>query len=371
MVEPRVTSAAMSWQRWSFPTPLNSDSTTVSGVSQLSIPFSTSFTPIRNWQVDVSGALARGSVTTTSAAGTEQTLSLTGATDVRIRATGRVAGDQLWLTLGVGLPTGRVELSEQETAALYVIGAPALRMTTPVLGSGTGMTAGVVYTPVIGRWAVGLGLSYERRATYTPLEATLAGGDAVELDPADVLHLSLGLDRIIGQGRVSILFVADRYGTDLINLRAASDDALPGTSYRLGPTLALQVQYELASATFRQLRLFASPRYRASFQDGSGVTVGGSSGAMIDAGASATLGRATGLGLVITVDGAFDTGLAVDETLATARMSGAGLSLGLEVLARRLALRPYVRGSLHRIDPGTGNVTAQGLGAGIVLRIDW
>ncbi|MGH7466581.1 MAG: hypothetical protein ACRENP_01200 [Longimicrobiales bacterium] len=373
LVGPRVVSAAVSWQRWSFPTPIASDSLQVTGVDQLSIPFSASFTPLRNWQLDLSGAFASGTVSARSSAGASSALLLTGATDMRIRATGRVVGEQLWLTLGVGLPTGRVGLSDEETAALQVISAPALRMTTPVLGSGTGLTVGGVFTPVIGRWAVGLGLSYERRATYSPLEASLAGGGSVatELDPADVVHLSLGLDRIVGQGRISVLLVADRYGTDIVTLQSPTGTAAAGTSYQLGPTLFAHWQYEVATPALRQFRLFVSQRYRASFQDASGLSVAGSSGTAIDAGASATIGRARGVGVAVALDGAYDTGLAVDETVATARMSGAALSLGLDILVRRLVIRPYVRGSFHRIDPGMGVVNARGMAGGIALRAEW
>ncbi|MGH7461645.1 MAG: hypothetical protein ACREMA_11555, partial [Longimicrobiales bacterium] len=186
-----------------------------------------------------------------------------------------------------------------------------------------------------------------------------------------VVHLSLGLDRIVGQGRLSILFVADRYGTDIVNLRPTTGAAPERSSYRLGPTLFAHWQYEAATPALRQFRLFASQRYRASFQDASGQSVAGSSGIVFDGGISAIIGRARGLGVAVTLDGAYDAGLAVDETIATASMSGAALSLGIDILVARLAITPYVRAALQRIEPGAGAVTARGVTGGITMRAEW
>ena len=306
LVEPRSISTSPSYELWSFPTPFGADdSLSVTSVRQLSLPLAASFTPVRDWRIDVSTAYTQGSLDASGEGGTTRSLSLDGLTDTKIRAVGRLLGERLWLTLGLNLPTGHDGLTDEEAAAVRIIGAPALRMTTPVLGSGTGIIVGPVYTAVLGRWAVGLGASFEMRGSYSPLEANLSGGGGTvaDLDPAEAVHVSLGFDRIVGQGRMSFLFAGDRYGTDLVTLQQAEGQSEATTSYRLGPTFGAFWQYRVATPGARELRLWTNGRYRSEFSGAAGRKVEGSSGTTVDVGVSAIVGRAGTLGLVLGLVG--------------------------------------------------------------------
>jgi hypothetical protein len=306
------------------------------------------------------------------AGGGVRRLSLDGLTDAKVRVLGRLVPDRLWLTFGVSLPTGTVGLTDDEFAAIRTLGAPALRMTTPVLGGGTGFIAGAVFTTTVGPWAVGLGASYELRASYTPLDASLAGGGGsiADLDPAGAMHLSLGFDRVVGQGRMSLLFSGDRYGTDLVTTRVGTGAATQ-SRYRLGPSVAVQWNYVLATPAVREIRLAVSDHFRFEFSDAAGDRVAGSRGNTLDLGVSVIVGRAGSMGLVLGIDGAFDSGLDLDNTVATAAITSAALTAGLDLPVGRVALRPFVRGTVGRLDLGPETTGATGVGGGVLLRTEW
>lgn len=88
------------------------------------------------------------------------------------------------------------------------------------------------------------------------------------------------------------------------------------------------------------------------FSDAFGAEADGSSGSMTDAGVSVTFGSPTGTGIIAAVRGVFDTGLEVDETVATAAMTAGSLMAGLDLRTGRFALQPFERGTLGRLDPG-------------------
>jgi hypothetical protein len=333
-----------------------------------------SFSPFRNWRIDLSGAYSLGTVQVKGAASqSERSLSLDGPTDAKIRTIGRLLSDRLWLTFGINLPTGHTGLSEDEAAAIRVVGAPALRMRTPVLGSGAGITAGTVYTGVIGPWAVGLGVAYEFRSTYTPLQGTVADaiGTVVDLTPAGVVHVSAAFDRLVGNGRMSILAVGDSYGTDDVTVRSQSGTPEIETQYRLGPTFRLSWDYELATGRLRTFRLSAAARYRSKFEDGSGAEVPGSGGTSLDVGAEAVLGQPGSIGLYLGLSGAFDSGADFDNSLATASMAEGTFTLGFEFTTARHSIRPFLAGSLGTFDTGPGSTGGLGMAAGCTLRTIW
>ena len=106
------------FQRWTFADPIVQDSGRVSSVSQIALPFNLRFPIGGRWTGDVSGAVARSTVDVGSSE-----WELGGLSDVRVRAIGRLKGENLLLTLGANLPTGQVGLDAEEFSALQVVGA--------------------------------------------------------------------------------------------------------------------------------------------------------------------------------------------------------------------------------------------------------
>lgn len=361
---------APSYRRWSFIDPITVDSLSVKRADQFTLPISISVSPLRNVTLDVSAAYARSTISY-SAPGSLPQLELSGFTDAKIRAAARLLGDRLWLTLGTNVPTGKDRLGGDEATVIRAIGSPVLRMRTPALGNGTGITGGFVYTGVVGRWAVGLGASYEIRGSYTPLEAALAGSTTLsDLDPAEAVHFSLGFDRILGQGRMSFLFVGDRYGTDAITLRSGTGPGARAT-YQLGPTFGAHWSYAFATPGLRQVFFRASDRYRTRFKAGDRGTIAGSSGNSADVGFGLTSGRPGSVGLVVGLDGVFDSGLTVDNTLATAAMNSGTGTLGLEIPLGRLIVRPFGQLTYGKLDLGPASTTARAVSAGLTITTTW
>jgi hypothetical protein len=357
------------FQYWSFGDALSQDTVRVASASQLAIPLAASTSLGRRWSLDLSTAFATGSVKLESGAGASgaDKLTLSGLTDVKVRLVGRPAGDNAIVTLGINAPTGLTKLDPEQTGAIRVLGAPALRFTAPSFGSGFGATAGAVVTRQTAGWAWAFGASYELRSSYTPIEATISGvRSPTDLDPGDAIHLSIGADRLLGQHRMSFMLNSDLFGDDKISLgpvAGAGDD-----TYKLGPAFTATWQLEVGSARFRDLVIYAVDRYRSKFTGVNGEKVEGSSGNVIDFGIGGTLGRPDALGYVMRLDGRYDGGLEVDNSITTAAMVAGGATLGLAIpVGRTSAVQPFVRAQFGQIDTGPENTSALGWALGLTI----
>ncbi len=373
LIDPGRVSLSPSALQWTFSEPLAVDTLHVAEASQLSAPIAVSFTPLRDWRVEFTGAYTLGRVIARDpATGEDYSLVLHGLTDARLRTVGRLIRDRFWLTAGVNVPAGRTGLDSDQTAAIRVLGAPALRMPTPALGSGAGFIVGPVVTARWAGWAVGLGASFELRSAYTPVEATLgaAQNTVVDLDPGEAIHVSLGLDRIVGQGKLSVVFAADRYTQDRITVTTGGGPTVEA-AYRLGPTVEARGQYRVTTPALRDFRIDARVRRRSEFFDGSGSRVRGSGGSYVDLGVAAAFGAAGSTSVV--VEGVFsrDSGIGVDDTLATAAMTGASVLVGVEVPFGRVRLVPHVRAGAASIDTGPETASGRLLGVGLTVRSSW
>jgi len=361
--------AGARWESWHFASPLASDSLHVDRVSQLSLPLGVVVPLGERWTFDVSGAYAIGRVQLTDSAGDNgRTLELDGPTDVKMRLVGRLIGDALILTLGLNAPTGLTRLGNDEVQALRLLGAPPLRIPSPTLGSGLGATAGLVVAHQFGEWALATGATYETRATYTPIDAAVAGlSSTTELDPSDAVHLSLGADRLFGEHRLSFLTIYDVYGKDRLTLTQPGGGSAITGHYQLGPTISTMALLELGIPGMREMSIAVIDRYRTSYRGRDGLTVSGSSGNQLDVRLRAHFGEPRRLGWWIGGDARFDTGLDVDNSLATAAMSAGGGSLGLSIPLGAVDLEPAIRASIGSIDTGASSATATGLGFSISL----
>ena len=356
------------WASWRFADPVPLDTERIERVSQFSIPLGVVIPLGERWTFDVTGAYAIGEVQLTDTGGARsRTLDLRGATDVKLRLVGHLARDRILLNLGLNAPTGLASLGGEELAALRIVGAPPLRMPSPSMGNGLGGTAGLVLAQRAGAWALAAGASYEMRAQYTPIDAVLAGiSSTTDLDPGDAVHLSLGADRLIGPHRLSLLANYDRYGKDAISLTGAGNVAIGGP-YQLGPAYSGLMLLELGVPGMQELSLAIVDRYRSDYRGLDGRRVDGSHGNSLDARLQARFGSPRRFGWWFGVDGHLDSGLDVDQSLATAAMSAVGGSLGLSLPLGAVALEPSVRGSVGTLDTGVHSTRATGAGVSLTL----
>ncbi|MCU0635192.1 MAG: hypothetical protein MUE41_09995 [Gemmatimonadaceae bacterium] len=334
----------------------------VRSVSQLSVPVRLHGTLGSRWSLDVSTAFARSEITGTRGT-TDVSRELTGLADIRVRAAGSLVRDRVLLTVGATIPTGRTELDGPELAVARAVGSPALGMTVPVLGLGGGANVGLVLAQPVadGRWALAGGVSYEYRASFSPV-AVGTGLLAPDFSPSGVVRVSGGLDGLVGEHAMTLNVGADLFAND----RLAFGTTTAVTS-RLGPVLSLDWELRPATTRFRDVALFVSDRFRTSFTRG-GATVDGSAGNYLDAGGRIGFPFGPRATLLVTASARVQTGLDFEATLPTA-----AARLGL-VEARYawssadgLALSPFVRVQAGTIEQGTQSTSATGVSLGLSL----
>src|SRR5215204_3173793 len=115
------------YEAWSFseavaqPTATGSEDVLVDHVSQFSFPLTVTIPLSERWTLDVASAYASGKVVlsgTDPELGTSE-YQLSGVTDTRLRATGRLSSN-ISLSLGLNLPTGKTSFDAEELSAFRV-----------------------------------------------------------------------------------------------------------------------------------------------------------------------------------------------------------------------------------------------------------
>lgn len=357
------------YETWSLgdgllqPSPSGSDSVLVERVSQFSIPIAVVVPLGERWTFDVAGAYAAGRVRLAGAdpsLGTDE-YDLDGLTDLRIRATGRLA-EGLLLTLGFNAPTGNRDLSAEEFSALRVLAAPVFGLRVPTLGTAVGGTAGLVLARPIGDWGWAFGASYELRGTYAPgVVLGIPTADPADFSPGDAVRISLGGDGLVGPHGMTVGLSGDFY---------TEDELVQGTTpmaTQLGPIFTFDWQFRVAAPRFRELTFYAVDRYRTKYER-EDASIPRSSGNYLDAGVRAVLplGRRTsfltGLGF------RHQTGLDSDDTISAASLVSGGLTLGLrQDLGGGYALEPFVRGQIGEMESAGRSADATAIGGGVTL----
>jgi hypothetical protein len=365
------------YESWSFsdgiaqPTTSGAGEVLIDHASQFSIPLAVRVPLGENWTFDLSSAYSTGRVVLT---GTDPELNtseyrLSGITDTRLRATGRLT-PSISLTLGLNVPTGKTSLDAEEFSAFRVLAAPPLSFQIARLGNGFSGTAGVVLSRQLGEaWAGALGVSYQMRGSYDP-GVLIAALSSPDYSPGDALRISLGLDGLLGENGMTFGLSADLYpNDDRISSTTLGSDFL---TTQLGPVLTLDWQFRMARSGFRELTLYAVDRYRTNYRIGSSVTgdesVDQSSGNYLDAGVRSIISAGVGTGVLAVVNFRHQTGLEVDNTMATAGMVSGALTLGVvRDLGRNYSVQPFVRGQVGRISSAGESSTGAGLGVGVTL----
>ncbi|MEP6834435.1 MAG: hypothetical protein ABJB74_13650 [Gemmatimonas sp.] len=357
------------YQSWSFTKPIPLDSLTIKGASQISVPFSVQLPLHAKWTGSITGAVASSHVDAESATGSVSR-SFTGLSDIRLRANGRLRGDGLQVTVGLNLPTGAVELSPEQNDVLRVVAAPALNAQVPIAGSGFGGTVGVILARQISGWAWALGAGVEKRGSYAPLDAQIAGLDSrTELNPGGAAHISLGSDGLVGQHRLSLGLVTDIFGKDQVEL-VSNDKSIRTEEFQLGPTMSAAAQLLVDNPRIRNLTLRLNDRFRSGFKNGAGEQVEGSSGNYLELGASGLIGPAGRTSLLVGADVRQHSGLSVDKGLIGALLTDVGLTAGLSIPTSTLEWRPTLHlsgGSIKTAYVTTG-MTTLSIGLTVIAR---
>lgn len=379
LVGSRVLAAAATIEGVSFgsdgymqPGTLGGDSISLKSIQQYSVPISLVLPLGSQWTVDLQSAFVQSRLTWAeagSSATENHETSLSGMTDVRLRATGRLLDDAVVLTAGVNLPTGQSELDGNGMTVLRATAAPALALGVPPVGAGPAATLGMVYAREWLGWAVAVGASYETRGKYQPVAAMAAGLPSLDFKPGNVIRGSLGLDRLIGAHRLSITAAADVYGNDKLESESSGySDSF--ASVQLGPIITTDLQLQLAIPQFREFVVWGVNRYRSRYEQNS-IGVEGTNGNYFDAGVRTTSALSANTDVLVTADMRMHSGLASSQGLATSGVTAFGATAGLVRRSGGLSFQPYLRaqtGTLRPRESGTAaNTSFTGFSAGLVI----
>jgi len=323
------------------------DSSRITGVRQASMPVTTAVTFNSGWRLDLTALYASSTVTYGDAgnANDRRTATLSGVSDVRIRATGAVLRERLVVTAGINVPTGRTSLTNGEFAVLRIMAAPSLGLGSTPVGAGASGTMGLVVPRRVGAWSTAVGGSYEYRGRYQPVAALLAGAPSVDFQPGGVFRASVTGDRTVGAHRLSIAMAADVFAEDELRTPVATGGtsaAAARTVVRLGPVYSADVQMLLSVPRLRQFMGYTSYRWRAPFSR-NGQSVRNSSGQYLDGGVRAAMAIGPQRDLVLGADARLHAGLGVDEGLPTSGVASGSVSAGVELRRGLLSIQPYLR----------------------------
>ncbi len=175
--------------------------------TEIAVPIGAIWTLSPRLSLDVGASYAR--VTRASDDTAARRTTVAGFTDTQVRAVLQLVPDVVVLTVAGNLPTGRAKLSADELVAAGVVASELIPFQVQSFSTGPNVTTGVaVAVPILG-WAVGLGGSYRIASAYSPLAAV----DST-YKPGAELRLRAGLDRIVGEGRVSLGFTYSTFADD-------------------------------------------------------------------------------------------------------------------------------------------------------------
>ncbi len=176
-------------------------------ISEFSVPVVAFFPLKRNLGVSLHVSQANA-----SADGFE---SLSGLTDVQLAASyfRRVGEGSVVLNLGLNLPSGKQDLTDEEFNTLLLVSRNVFDFRVPGFGRGLGIAPSITWAqPLSERFVVGVGVSFQYRASFDPVEG-LAGS----FDPGEEVLLTGGFNARVGAGAslsgdVSVTL----YGTDTL-----------------------------------------------------------------------------------------------------------------------------------------------------------
>ena len=186
-------------------------------VTQLSVPLAFILPLSERFSLDLSASYADSRV---SANGLESS-KITGLTDTQLRMNYAVGENRGVITLGLNIPTGMYKVPDAQQEAAGQIGSDFLLYPVSSMGSGAAATGGVALAWMVGEWNVGFGGSYRYSS---PFDAFQVQTNVLRFEPGSETRLRLGLDRAVGDGRLSI------GGT----YSAFTDDKVDSTSFATG-----------------------------------------------------------------------------------------------------------------------------------------
>ena len=190
-------------------------------ISQVAIPIGVAIPVTPKLAVDLGTYYA--STSATPAGGSAQTLS--GLTDVQVRGA-YVFNQALVATVTLNLPTG-TKFKTSDSAAAGASASNWLLFPVNSYANGFSATGGVAATTHAGDWNVGVALSGRVNSSFKPVS-----GDSLSYKPGFEGRVRLGVDRLIGQSRLTLGATFSTFGDDAFGAGAGAQQRYsPGTRF--------------------------------------------------------------------------------------------------------------------------------------------
>jgi hypothetical protein len=324
-----------------------------SSVSQLAVPIGVLIPLGPRLTVDIGTRFA--TTTRTNPGNTSFTLS--GLTDLQARAVYQVVPNYVMFTASTNVPTGKVELTcEEELQVASLIASDLIPFPVSNYGSGFNVTSGVAVAVPVAGFAVGAGGSYRYSGEYSPLacsDSTYRAGGEVKL--------RFGVDRVVGQGRVSLGFTYSDFSKDEFG---GSEALSPGRRFITQASANIPVgNLTISLYAWNLRRTMGLVEINSDSIPGQNVLT-------LGAGAAISLGRNL---LRPSIEYRRHTEGRADAP-ETRDPAGTLLSFGLRyqmALSERFSLLPSFRFDTGNIASGGGDVGYSGFNAAISLRAGW
>ncbi len=132
--------------------------------------------------------------------------------DTYVRASYIIGDNQALLTVGVGIPSGKTELNNEEFTIASIAANRALANPVSNFGSGSNMNVGLAVAREIGSWVFGFGVGFARRGEYN---LNALGGT---IDPGDEINVTIGADKDFGSAKFTGDVIYTKYTKDKSNV---------------------------------------------------------------------------------------------------------------------------------------------------------
>jgi hypothetical protein len=134
---------------------------------------------------------------------------LTGLGDARLQYNRSFVDDQLLLSIGLNLPSGKRELSiEDEAPVLTTLSQSYLSFPMRQFGEGFGFSIMLGGAQMLGAFRAGASAMYQYNGSYAPYE----GVD--DYDPGDMISFNAGIDRSFENGQIGANAILSLYTKD-------------------------------------------------------------------------------------------------------------------------------------------------------------
>jgi hypothetical protein len=161
--------------------------------------------------IDIGTAFAMANVKSTVSGQTRESR-ISGPTDTQIRATMNLGSDNVLLTAGLNIPTGKATADTSEQMAAALIGNDFLVFPISSMGSGFGGTGGLAFAKPVGMWNLGAGVSVRTSMPFDPYIDN--SGNKLRYTPGTEMRARVGLDHPYGTGRASVGLTYSKFGDD-------------------------------------------------------------------------------------------------------------------------------------------------------------